>query len=176
MILVLVGASGSGKTTQAVILEKRYNFKKIVTATTRSPRVGEIEGVNYFFIDRDKFLRELEDSNFLCPTTYSGNFYAIPKASIENAVNENSNIVLVLDAPGAKEIKEHFPSAIVVYLKLGKKILIERMKERGDSEFEIENRLSEVQDYESCSDFIIDADKKIDEVTEKILNLVEIQK
>ena len=89
-MIVLIGASASGKTEVAKTLIAKKGFSKIVTYTTREIRPSEVNGVDYHFVTKEKFLELKNDNFFLETTTYNNNFYGTPRAYVEENVSENS--------------------------------------------------------------------------------------
>lgn len=137
-IYVLVGPSGSGKTTIGNELSK-HGIKKLVTTTTRQPRNGELNGVDYYFITKD----ELSDNAFVERSEYSGNVYGLTKKEIQTALTNHNAMHVALDKNGAQAMVENFPEeTYVIFIEASIKILKERMEERGDSEGAIINRIN----------------------------------
>ena len=91
MLYIIVGNSGSGKSTLAKDLKDR-GYNRIITYTTRPKRPGEIHGVDYFFIDREEFLKRYNNDEFIGPTKYAGNFYGTLKSDLEIR-NENEETI-----------------------------------------------------------------------------------
>lgn len=137
-IYVLVGPSGSGKTTIGNELSKN-GIKKLVTTTTRQPRKGEVDGVDYYFITKD----ELSDDAFVERSEYSGNLYGLTKKEIQTALKNHDAVHVALDKNGAQAMVETFPKeTYVIFIEASIKILKERMEERGDSKKAIINRIN----------------------------------
>jgi len=135
-MLVMVGASASGKTEIAKILIEHYNFHKMITYTTRTMRDGEVNGVDYHFITFKDFKKKLSQNYFLETSQYNENHYgtAFKDAEIDK--------VLIVDPSGANNIHKKLMDKIVIfYLKTKKTVREERMIQRGDSLIDIEKRL-----------------------------------
>src|SRR5699024_6891770 len=136
-IIVLVGPSGSGKTSIGEVLSK-HGIHRLVTTTTRKPRPGETEGVDYYFRDFD----EMKIKYFIEQTVYNDNRYGLTKAEVKNKLEKYDYVHVSLDQNGAKAIKEAFPKeAFVVFLQISEEEMIHRMKLRGDTQAEIEKRI-----------------------------------
>lgn len=171
MIYILAGPSGSGKTTQANILSKREDFKRVITCTTRSMREGEIEGVDYFFKSKKEFECLLKNHELLAVTKYSGNFYGIPKQGLDKYIRSKSeHVVMVLDLNGVKELKKI--GAFCIVLTLDVKTLKERMIERGDSLENIHKRLNDGLGLNPYGDFFIDSRNPIEFNSQEISKFI----
>jgi len=126
-MILLVGPSASGKTEVAKILKTKYNIVKAITTTSRSPRVGEIDGVDYFFVSKEQF-EELKNNNWFVETTfYNGNYYGCGK----NQVKDDKCVIV--DPNGLESfINLHNPNLITFYLNTSENVRKSRMISRGD--------------------------------------------
>ena len=116
-LIVISGPSGAGKgTIVKALLDKYPSIHYSVSATTRTPREGEVNGVNYWFIAREEFLRMREQDELLEWAEVYGNFYGTPRRRVMEALNRGHDIILEIDPQGAMKIKRNFPSAIFVYI------------------------------------------------------------
>lgn len=135
-MIVLIGASASGKTEIAKILYKHFQYEKIITTTTRPPRYGEVDGVDYHFLSKEGFNEILLTNGFVEVTKYQDNLYGTQKKDV------TENGLIILDPNGANAFIEHYKEAcFVVFVKYSKKRREERMRLRGDQEESIKNRL-----------------------------------
>ena len=106
-LYIIAGCSGVGKGTLIkLFLEKNPQIKLSVSATTRKPREGEQDGVNYFFISQDEFKKSVENNEFLEWAEFSGNYYGTKKSFVEKTLNKGIDLILEIDVQGAKQIKE----------------------------------------------------------------------
>lgn len=136
-MLVLVGHSASGKTEIANELKKNYDIDKIVTYTTRKPRVGEVNKVDYNFVSEKKFLKLMKEGFFAETTYFNGFYYGTCKKDI------NDYKVIILDPQGLVSFKRlNIDNIYAVFLEATEEIRIKRMRERGDSEEAIAKRVS----------------------------------
>lgn len=158
-IVVFVGPSASGKST----VRDKFDFKKIVTYTTRSPRSGEISGVHYHFTDRESLMKLKEDGRLLEYTEYSGNLYATSIDSFDNILRGDDIYSVVLDADGARKIKELYgDSAIIIGVTAGRDECIARIQSRGgeDNYLRIDSFEKELQEACDISELTINNSQK----------------
>ena len=170
MLLILLGRSGSGKTTQAELLKKFYNFKKIITYTTRLPREGEINHLSYNFLSKSQFEDKIKEDFFFEYTIYANNYYGTSKESIVNAGKSSDNFVLTVEGNGAKLSTEKIPCT-TIYLEIPKEITLKRLIERGEKKEVIEKRIKISENYRDISDYVIDGTKSIENINEEILKI-----
>ena len=116
LLLVISGPAGSGKGTVNAHLLKTGRFVYSVSATTRAPRPGEVDGVNYHYITREDFADRIANGGMLEYTEYCGNFYGTPKKEAEEALASGKNLILEIEVEGAKQVKSKFPDAILILL------------------------------------------------------------
>lgn len=168
-MIILVGASASGKTVTALELQKKYGLKKAITTTTREMRVGERDGVEYFFISKEEFKKRLAENRFVESSLYNGNYYG---CGIDQVADDK---VVVLDPNGLHSFKKLSNKNIVTFLLIAdEKIRRERMVSRGDKKENIDQRISnDVVDFSLDKigdvDFIIKTnDKSIEETADLI--------
>jgi guanylate kinase len=142
-LFVLSGPSGVGKDTLLKeLLKTDLKITKCVTYTTRPPRTGEVDGVDYKFISLAEFEELKKDNAFLEWAEIGGNLYATPRDFVERKLEEGEDIILKIDVQGATRVKELFPEAILIFVAPPSlEVLAERMRKRGSPEEEIERRL-----------------------------------
>jgi len=117
LLIVLSGPSGVGKGTVCKALMKRAaNLTYSVSATTREPRAGEIDGVNYFFKTRDQFEHMIKHDQLLEHAEYVGNYYGTPRDFVEKTLEQGKDIILEIEVQGALKVKEKFPEGIFIFL------------------------------------------------------------
>lgn len=138
-IVLLVGASGSGKTTIGKELEHR-GFNQLVSHTTRPMRDGEIDGKDYYFLENRNY--EIKDIELVEYSEYSGNEYGLSKKEIENKLSINDNVYFICDRYGAKQIISEYPNeTICFWIDISMEDMLFRLKDRGDSDGDIVKRL-----------------------------------
>ena len=172
MIYLILGHSGSGKSTIRNALTS-HGIKKIIPYTTRPPRVSEVDGIDYNFIDQELFKKMDQDNLFIGTTCYVGNYYSTLKEDLEKNNNKDSDCVIVVDKEGVLAIKKEFANARSIYLKCSRETLRDRMIKRKDHANDIEKRLDVLEDLDSYADYIIDADRDIDSVFEDVISLIK---
>lgn len=114
--IVISGPSGVGKGTICNKLFKELNAWYSVSTTTRSPREGEVDGVNYFFITKEEFLKKIEAGEFLEYNYYNENYYGTSKKIVLEKMDQGVNVFSEIDVNGARNIKKIFPDALLIYI------------------------------------------------------------
>jgi guanylate kinase len=143
-VFVITGPSGVGKGTLIRELRSRLPDLALSTsATTRTPRDGEEEGVDYFFLDRDEFNRRADAGEFVEHAAYSGNRYGTLRSELERHMREGESVVLEIEVQGARQIRAAMPEAVLLFIAPPEPAeLRRRLVARGaDSETAISERL-----------------------------------
>lgn len=116
-LMIISGPAGTGKGTVCKeLLERNKDIVYSISATTRSPRVGEEDGVNYFFMDDEKFKSMVEKEEFLEHAHVHTNYYGTPKDFVVNQVDKGEIVLLEIDVQGALQIKKNYSEAVFVFL------------------------------------------------------------
>lgn len=176
LLIVMSGPSGVGKGTIIDELMARGNFALSVSCTTREPRDGEAEGVNYFYIGKDKFLNTLREGGFLEYSEHFHNYYGTPRKFVESKL-ESCDVILEIDVNGAMNVKKSFPDALLIMIAPPDiKTLEARLRQRGtESEAELAERLDRAAyelsraneyDYVVINDVIEDAVEQLEKIIE----------
>lgn len=116
LLIVVSGPAGSGKGTVNSHLLATDDFRFSVSATTRTPRPGERDGVNYFYISKEEFEQRIENGDMLEYNVYCDNYYGTPREMVERVLAEGKNIILEIDVNGAIQVKKKYPDAILIML------------------------------------------------------------
>ncbi|MDE6639832.1 MAG: guanylate kinase [Acetatifactor sp.] len=117
ILIVLSGFSGAGKGTVVKTLLKKYdNYALSVSMTTRAPRAGERDGVEYFFTTREKFEETIAQNGLIEYALYCGNYYGTPSAYVEEQLTAGKNVILEIEIQGALKIKEKFPESLLMFV------------------------------------------------------------
>ncbi len=142
-LIVISGASGVGKgTVLGIMMEKRKDLSFSVSATTRPPRPGEVDGVHYYFITREKFEAMIAAGEFLEYDAHAANYYGTPRAQAEEK-QTHGPVLLDIEPKGAKQVKEKAPDAVLIFIMPPSVQELERrLRGRGDtSEEQIQMRM-----------------------------------
>ena len=142
-LIILSSPAGGGKTTLSnLLLSEVPNLVRITTCTTRKPRPGEKNGVDYIFLTKEKFEKMIKEGEFLEYAVVHGNYYGTPKKAVIEQLEKGNDVLLIIDVQGMRQIKKNFDDVTTIFLiPPSFEELIERMKKRGDSPEEIEKRL-----------------------------------
>lgn len=144
ILTVLSGPAGSGKgTVISEIFAKSDDFAYSVSATTRDPRPGEVDGVHYHFISRDRFQELIAKDLVLEYTEYCGNYYGTLREEVERKLSAGKNVILEIEVEGAMNVRRSFPDAVLVLLLPPDYATLERrLRDRGtNTEEDIRNRM-----------------------------------
>ncbi len=133
-LVVISGASGVGKgTVLGKMMEKRKDLSFSVSATTRPPRPGEVEGVHYYFITKDRFEEMIAAEEFLEYDAHAANYYGTPRAQAEEK-RQKGTVLLDIEPNGARQVKDHAPDAVLVFIMPPSHQELERrLRGRGDT-------------------------------------------
>ncbi len=144
MLVVISGFSGSGKGTLMKGLMQNYDYYSLsISATTRSPRPGEQEGREYFFVTRERFLQMIQNGELLEYARYVDNYYGTPKSYVEQELARGKDVILEIEMQGALKIKAKYPDSVLIFITPPTiEELIRRLRGRGtETEDVIRQRL-----------------------------------
>ena len=177
VLLIVSGPSGVGKgSVCAALIAKDPNTVFSVSATTRSPRRGEIDGKDYYFISKEEFLLKIDHGDFLEWAEVFGNYYGTPVAEIQRLLHEGKNVLLDIDTQGANQVRTVCPEGVSIFIlppsfaELERRITArgsetEEMRAIRLSQAEQEIRLAEQYDYS-----IVNND--IEETADAVLDII----
>lgn len=189
-LIVLTGKTASGKdTVMSRLLFRWPDFKRVITTTSRVPRSGEKNGVDYSFLSRDDFNQKVEAGDFIEYVSYGGNLYGTEKTQIIN--NLDRGLIWRIDPSRAGQIKELIKSSfeaelaesllkrvLVIYLTVDDSVVLKRLQKRDLSKEEIDKRMQEDkqhwQQYQDNYDFVVEnMPGKLDETIDKVIRIIE---
>lgn len=173
-LIVLTGPSGVGKgTLMRSLLQRHPELYYSVSATTRAPRPGEVDGKNYYFISRSKFEQLAAQGEFLESAEFAGNYYGTPREAVLSQVQSGKLVVLEIELEGARQIRASFPQALSIFiLPPSFEELERRIRGRGqDSDEAIARRLQRAkQEIQAAEEFDI---RIVNDDFETALNAIE---
>lgn len=160
ILTVVSGYSGAGKGTLMKQLLSKYEYSLSISATTRAPRDGEVDGREYFFLTRERFESMIENGELVEWAEYVGNYYGTPKQYVQDRLAEGRDVILEIEVQGALSVREQFPDALLLFITPPNAIeLRNRLVNRGTESIEkIEQRLSRAYDeaeYMKYYDYIV---------------------
>ncbi len=138
-LIVISGPSGVGKSTVVKqVMTQCPNLHFSVSATTRAIRPGEVDGVNYYFVDKDKFRQMIAQKELLEYTEYVGNYYGTPEAQLDAALSEGKDILLDIEVEGALNVKRRRSDAILIFMMAPSfEDIAQRLSGRGDTDEDV---------------------------------------
>ena len=145
ILYVLSGFSGAGKgTIMHAFMERYAGFALSVSATTRAPREGEIDGVHYHFVTRERFEEMIAEGDLIEHTEDQGNYYGTPKSFLLAQLESGTDVFLEIEVDGGSQIKKIFPDAVLVFVStVDANVLAQRLRGRGtNTDEEIRGRLA----------------------------------
>ena len=182
LLIVISGPAGSGKGTVNSLLLKNDNFVYSVSATTRAPRPGEIDGINYHFVSVGDFKSMIDAGEMLEYTEYCGNYYGTIKSAAEKTLADGKNLILEIEVDGAMQVKKKYPQAVLIMLLPPSfSVQEKRLRERGtETEEKILERLRQTREEISqlkIYDYIVyNRDGKSEDAVSDIMCIVRAEK
>ncbi len=181
LLVVLSGPSGAGKGTLCKqLLKELPNLRYSVSATTREPRPGEVEGKDYYFVSRAQFDAMIDAGQMLEHAEFCGHYYGTPWHAVEQAITAGTDVILEIEIQGALQIKQRFPQGVFIFiLPPSLDELASRIKKRGtESSDVIQQRLNEAVrelEYVSEYDYVVVNDQ-VELAVEKLTAIIKAEK
>ena len=181
LLIVVSGPSGAGKgTVLAHTTEKYSNLKYSVSVTTRAPREGEVDGVNYFFKSVEQFKEMVANGEFLEHKEVHNNYYGTPLTNVQKHLSDGYDVVLEIDTEGALEVKNVYPDCVMIFITPEKFTTIEqRLRGRStESEEQIQirtqNALKELKQAVFYDYIVVNEDAQ--QGARDIISIIEAEK
>lgn len=178
-LIILTGKTASGKDTViAQLLAQLPDFKKILTTTSRLPRPGEQDGVDYHFISREQFQKKIADNEFIEYVEYGGNLYGTEKSLFYN----HNGLIWKIDPSRAGKARDLIKEPLtVIYLTVADEVVLERLRARGLSREEIDKRMADDkrmwEENKAGYDFIVEnIPNQLEKTVDKIVEIIENQR
>ncbi len=178
-LVVISGFSGAGKGTVSRALVDKYGYRLSISATTRKPREGEVDGRDYFFKTENEFLSLIDYNGYIEYAQYVGHYYGTPRKFVEDSLEEGQVVILEIEVQGAMKIKEQYPDAILLFITAPSiEVLKNRLVGRGTEAPEvIEKRMHRaVEEAESIAvyDYIVNNEEgRLEECMAQIHSIIE---
>ena len=173
ILMVISGPSGAGKGTVCkALLQKRDDVVLSVSATSRNPRPGEVDGVHYFFLSEQAFREKIDAGQMLEHAVFCGNYYGTPKAYVDEMLAAGKNVILEIEVQGAMHVRSKYPEGVYIFiLPPSMQELENRLVGRGtEKEDVVRERLERAKrelDYINKYNYVVvneDVDKAADEI------------
>ncbi len=147
LLIVISGFSGAGKGTVVKQLIKKYNYSLSVSATTREPREGEVDGREYYFKTKEEFQNLIDYNGFIEWAQYVENYYGTPRAFVEEKMEKGHHVILEIEVQGALNIKNQYKDALLIFITPpSAKELRNRLVGRGTEDAQtVEKRMKQAQ-------------------------------
>ena len=176
-LIIVSGPSGSGKSTVTKIVKDKLNIPLSISATTRNPRDGEIDGKDYFFLSKEEFKNKIDNDEFYEYAEVHGNYYGTLKKTVEENLDKGLNVILEIDVQGALIAKEKKKDAILVFFRTkDMEVLEKRLRDRKtDSEEVIQTRLKNAETelkYEDKYNYTI-INENLDDSIQELIDIIE---
>ena len=181
LLIVISGPSGAGKGTVCKALLKEVKDLNIsISMTTRKPRVGEIDGINYYFVQEDYFKKMVEERELLEYAKVYDNYYGTPKRKVLEKLNQGKDVILEIDIQGALKVKSQFSEGVFIFIvPPSMEELENRIKKRGtETEEEVAKRFQSSYkeiNYVSKYNYIVINDE-IEKAVERVKSIIIAEK
>lgn len=182
VLIVISGPSGVGKgTVISKLFDMDDNLYFSVSATTRSPRPDEVDGVHYKFKSKEEFKDDIQSGEMLEYAMFSGNYYGTPKSSVEKKLAQGKDVVLDIEIQGARSVKRLMPEAVLVYIlppdieELKKRLIGRNTENEETIKLRMETAYRELREAPELYDFFVVNDI-VEDAASKIENIIEAKR
>ena len=178
-LFVVSGPSGAGKSTVCKLVRKILRINLAVSATTRQPRPGEKDGIEYHFLSTEEFEIKVKDNEFLEYANVHGNYYGTLKKEVEVRLERGENVILEIDVQGGIQVREKYPNAHLIFFKTPcNEDLERRLRGRGTDPEEVvqlrlANSIKELAFEKSYDETIVNV--RVEQACTDLINIIERQ-
>lgn len=177
ILVVLSGPSGVGKTVVSEGLQEKSGYVRAITATTRPPRAGEEDGVDYLFLDRAQFEQRVEEGGFLEHAEVYGNLYGSPHDGVEQQLAQSRVVLLLIDVQGAEKLRQDGVDALQIFLEppgleeLRRRIEMRGVESEETMDLRLRNALSEMEQRDRYDRCVVNG--VLEETVEEVFSIIE---
>ncbi|NIM95499.1 MAG: guanylate kinase [Anaerolineales bacterium] len=179
LLIVISGPSGVGKDSVLQRMKERgLHFKFVVTATTRTRREDEVDGVNYFFVSQEQFQRMIDEDELFEYALVYKDYKGVPKQQFQDALSSGIDVIMRLDVQGAKTVRSKSPEAILIFLstrdedELVRRLEARRTESPESLNVRIETARQEMDLIEEFDYYVINEDDELDKAVDAILAII----
>lgn len=176
-LFVVSGPSGAGKSTVCKLVRKILRINLAVSATTRQPRPGEKDGIEYHFLSKEEFEERVKKNEFLEYANVHGNYYGTLKGEVEARLERGENVILEIDVQGGIQVREKYPDAHLIFFKTPcNEDLERRLRGRGTDPEEVvqlrlANSIKELAYEEYYDETIVNV--RVEQACTDLINIIE---
>lgn len=182
LLIVISGPSGVGKDSVLIELKKRkYDFHFVVTATTRAPRPGEVNGKDYIFLSNDEFAEMIERGEFLEYALVYNDFKGIPRQQVRDAMATGKDVILRLDVQGAETIRKLCPEAVLIFLtvqdeeQMAQRMIARKSDKPEDLKLRIVTARMELKRITEFNYLVVNEEGQLENTVETILAIIRAE-
>jgi len=182
LLIVISGPSGVGKDSVLEILKQRkVEFHFVVTATTRPPRDGETDGVDYIFLSQDQFAEMIEHDELLEYAIVYNDFKGIPKQQVRDAIATGKDVILRLDVQGAETIRKLCPQAVLIFLtvpdeaEMVQRMTVRKSEKPEELKLRIATARQELKRIHQFDYLVVNEEGRLDDTADTILAIIRAE-